>query len=312
MTGRNAVPILVPWLLAVLALGPPASGQDRRGGLRDPEAVDVRPRPMDRIPPGTVIGEAAPKGWTDLILFATPRLGVGDVDEVSQSAASYSRMFLFTILANVRGETVDGRPSYVLDKVAIGIALNIQGRNIIADGEDTFGADLGIIGRHVLAENEKILASDFRQVARTSTMIVFDANMFVRRDQKHRAMVLRHVILASPDTGRVSTFVWLLGPDAGGGYALADKGLQKLPPALREDRVLSVDGRKFTFGIPSADAFALAKIPRGTALGFSEALKAVAATKPFTPQSARRLEAELLARYVPVVGREQVAGKARE
>ena len=300
MTGRRAIPILVTPILAALALGSAAS-----------PAVDVRPRPLDMIPPGTVIGDGAPAGWTDLILFATPRIGVGDVDEVPQSSASYAGMFLFTILANVRAEEGDDRVGYVLDKVAIGTALKIHGRNVIADGENTFGADLGMIGRHVLAENEKILKGDFRQVARTPTMIVIDANAFVLRKQEHRAMVLRHVILVAPTTGKVSTFVWLLALDGKGGHALADKGLQKLPPACREDRVLSVDGQKFTFGIPSADAFALAKIPQGTALGFSEALKAVAATKPFTPQAVRQLEAELQLRYAPVAVRAQDAGKPR-
>ena len=200
----------------------------------------------------------------------------------------------------------------MLDKVAIGMALNINGRNVIADSENTFGADLGIIGRAVLAENEKILKTDFRQVARTLTMLVFDANAFVLRNQKHQPMVIRHVILASPTTGKVSTFVWLLGSDGRGGYALADKGLQKLPPSFLEDRVLSVDGQKFTLGIPANDAFALAKLPQGTSLGFSEALKAVAATKTFTSQTAQRLEAELQARYAPVVARPKPASQVRK
>ena len=39
-------------------------------------------------------------------------------------------------------------------------------------------------------------------------------------------------------------------------------------------------------------------------------LKAVAATKDFTPDVARRLEAELLARYAPVVARTPAADQA--
>ena len=309
MIGRNAVAMLAPWVVAWLAFESPASGQDRPKVAAASRSVDVQPRPMDWITPGTVIGEGAPKGWTDLVLFATPRLGVGDVDDVPRTAASYSNMFLFTILANVRG---DGRDGHALDKVAIGLALNIEGRNVIADGENTFGADLGWIGRKVLAENERLLKEDVRQVARTATMLVFDLNTFVLRDRKHRSMVIRHAILASPSTGKVSTFVWLLGPDGGSGYTLADKGLQKLPPAFREDRVLSVDGQKFTLGLPSPDAFALAKLPQGTSLGFSEALKAVAATRPFTAEAARKLEAELQARYAPVASRPKSAARVRE
>jgi hypothetical protein len=310
MTGRNAIAMLALCVPACLASWPSASGQQERPKAASPSrAVDVQPRPMDWIPPGTVIGDGAPAGWSDLILFATPRLGVGDLDDVPQMAASYSRMFLFTILARVRGDARDG---HLLDKVAIGLALNVEGRNVVADGENTFGADLGLIGRRVMAENEKILKADARQVARTSTMLVFDLTTFVLRGQKHRSMVIRHAILASPGTGKVSTFVWLLEPGGSGGYALADKGLQKLPPAFREDRVLSVDGEKFTLGIPSPDAFALAKIPQGISLGFSDALKAVAATKQFTAESARKLEAELQARYVPVAGKPKPAATVRK
>jgi hypothetical protein len=312
MTGRKAIVMFATWVLAVLALGSPAMGQDRRAVAVASGSVDVRSKPLDWIPPGTVIGEGAPKGWTDLILLATPRIGVGDVNDVPRTAASYSSMFLFTILANVRAERAADQASYVLEKVAIGTALNINGQNVIASSENTFGADLGMIGRRVLSENEKILKGDVRQVARTSTMLVFDANAFVLRNQKHRSMVIRHVILASPTTGQISTFAWLMGSDGGSGYALADKGLQKLPAAFHEDRVLSVDAQRFTLGIPSADAFALAKIPQGTPLGFSEALKSVAATKQFTTQAASQLEAELQARYAPVAARNSVAAKVRK
>ncbi len=309
MTGKSAFATIAPWALALLASGgTPASGQERRASSPAPSrSVDVQSRAMDWIPPGTVIGDQAPKGWSDLVLLATPRIGAGDVNEVPSTAASYSSMFLFTVLANVKGDAGVGN---VLDKVAIGTALVIEGRNVIANSENTYGADLGMIGRRVLAENDKILKGDVRQVARTPTMLVFDANAYVRRDQKHRPMVIRHVVLASPTTGQVSAFVWLMDPNGRDGYALAEKGLQKLPPACREDRVLSVDGQKFTLGIPSSDAFALAKIPQGTALGYSEAMKAVAASRRFTPDAAFKLEAELQARYAPVVGRAQVAAKA--
>jgi hypothetical protein len=299
MIGRKPLAVLAGLMFALWGPVDGLEAQDLPS-----KAVDVEPRPLDWITPGTVIGETAPKGWTDLVLLATPRIGVGDVDDVPRTAASYSRMFLFTILGKVRGSALAG---YSLEKVAIGLALKIDGRNVIADSEHTFGADLGLIGSRVLAENEKILKNDFRQVARTSTMLVFDANAFVLRKQKHQSMVIRHVILASPTTGKLSTFVWLLDPEGPDGYALAEKGLQKLPPNCLEDRVLSVDGQKFTLGIPSNDAFALAKIPQGTALGFSEALKLVAATKAFTAESARRLEAELQARYGPVVARSKAA-----
>ena len=295
MIGRKPSALFAGMMILFGGAVNPLDAQDQPS-----KAVDVEPRPLDWIAPGTVIGESAPKGWTDFLLLASPRIGVGDVESVPRTAASYCKMFLFTMLGKVRGTASTG---YSLEKVAIGLALKIDGRTLVADSEHTFDADLGLIGRAVLSENEKILKNDFRQVARTATMLVFDAKLFVLRAGKHQPMVIRHVVLASPTTGKISTFVWLLGPNSVQGYVLAEKGLQKLPPGLLEDRVLSVDAQKFTLGIPSSDAFALAKIPQGTSLGFSEALKAVAATKVFTPGMAQRLEAELQLRYAAVVAR---------
>ena len=306
MIGRIAVALAV--CCGVAAFASTATAQDRPKPAASNRPVDVQPRPMEAIPPGTVIGDKVPQGWTDLILLAKPRIGLGDVAQAPEMATSYSRMFLFAILARVRGDARDG---YLLDKVAIGLAMNVEGRNVVADAENAAGADLGMIGRRVLAENERILKEDARRVARTATMVVFDHKVFALRGGEHRPMVVRHAILASPTTGKVSTFVWLLGPGAGGGYALAEKGLQKLAPGCVEDRVLSVDAGKFTFGIPSPDAFALAKLPQGIAFGFSEPLKAVAATRTFTAESARELEAELSARYAPAGARPKPPAEAR-
>ena len=96
---------------------------------------------------------------------------------------------------------------------------------------------------------------------------------------------------------------WLLGSDGKGGYALAEPTLQLLPEALREDRVMSVDGRKFTLGVPAADAFALARIPQGTPVKFSPGLATLAAVRKFDAETALRLEAELRARYTPLVAK---------
>jgi len=295
MTGRDRWAMLATLTFAFWGPLDPAGA----GGLGS-VAVDVTPRPLDWIAPGTLIADTAPKGWTDFLLLATPRIGVGKVEDVPRAAVSYSSMFHFAMVAKVRESAPAG---FELEKVGIGLALKIDGRTLVADSENTLGADLGLIGRTVMAENEKVLRDEFRQVARTATMLVFDARVFVLRGGKHQSMVIRHVVLTVPTTGKVSTFVWLLGQDGDRRYFLAEKGLQKLPTGLLEDRVLSVDPEKFTFGIPSSDAFALTKIPQGTSLGFSEALKAVAATTVFTPDLAQRLEAELQIRYAPVVAR---------
>jgi hypothetical protein len=274
-------------------------------------AVDVQSRPLEWIAPGTVIGDTAAQGWTNLVLIATPRIGVGDIQAIPRTAVKYSSMFHFTILANVRSAGREDAPSFYLDKVAIGSALEVNGKNVIATSDQSFGSELGFIGQKILQENENILRNDVRQVLRTRTMLVFDAQGFVLYNKKHARMVMRHVILVSPRDGKVTTFVWLMGADSRGGYALAERALQLLPPNMHEDRVLSVDANKFTLGIPSNDAFALAHIPQGTPIKFTPELSQLAVTRLFTPETATQLEAELQTRYAPILGAAKAKAERR-
>jgi hypothetical protein len=282
----------------------PASHEDQQPAGSAPAPanvpVDLQSRPLDWIPPGTVIGDAAPQGWTNLVLIGTSRLGVGDVEAVPRTAVKYSSMFHFTVLANVRPGRRGNAQAYVLDRVAIGSALEINGKKVIATSDQTFGYDLGFIGSKVMQENENILRTDVRQVVRTPTMMIFDAQGFVRYNHKHARMITRHVVVVSPRDGRLATFVWLMGSDGRGGYALAEPALQMLPPNMHEDRVLSVDANKFTLGIPSNDAFALAHIPQGTAIKYTPELSRLAIVRRFTPETALQLEEELQDRYVPI------------
>ncbi|AGA28844.1 hypothetical protein [Singulisphaera acidiphila] len=309
MNGKILVALLAATLIPGLVF--PTHGAEGNHVLaagsapKSGSAVDVRPRPLAQIPVGTLIGEGegVPKGWTNLVMLAKPRLGVGDVDSVSKTAAQYSGTFLFTILANVGEAKGHDEPSYFLEKVAVGGALEGKGKTVIATSDQTFGNELGFLGKKVFATGERVLANDFRQVARTKTMLVFDAHAYVRYDNKHCRMIIRHVVLVAPKTGRLTTFVWLLGSDGKGGYARAETTLQLLPSSLREDRVMSVDGQKFTLGIPADDAFAVAHIPQGTPIRFSPPLSTLAAVRHFNAESVVQLETELQTRYAPLAAR---------
>jgi len=308
---------IVGLLMAFLATSPAVRSDDERrdeGQGNQPAAwTDVTARRVEMIKPGTEIGDQPPKGWSHIVLLAKPRIGVGDVDAIPKSAIHYGSMFSFTILANVRTESSSeaAQQRYFLERVAIGMTTNVQGRNLIVTSEQTAGADVGFIGRAVMRENDRILSTDIRQVVRTRTMDVLDANAIVLRNNQHRPMVIRHVIVVSPQTGQLTAFVWLLSRDAQDGYALAENVVQMLPPQMHEDRVLSVDSRKFTLGIPSADAFALARLPQGTAVKYSKSLTTLAALRRFTPETALRLEGELQKRYAPLALRVNQPGPVR-
>jgi hypothetical protein len=264
--------------------------------LVDPGKVDLTPRALPRIRPGTVIGDGPPQGWSNLVLFATPSLAAGDVKEIPRVAADYARMFKFTVLANVSKKNPKG-PAY-LDVVGRGFAMTVQGRQVIVDSRNTFGADLGLFGKRVLDENEKILDKDVLQVARTDTMLIFDAQAVMLVNNKHQKMVIRHAIVVVPETAQLSTFVWLLTPQ----YAPAETAMQLLPPNMHEERLLSVKKDKFFLGMPSPDAFALVRIPQGRAVQYTAELRRLAATREFTVAIVRDLESQLrgVAKAAPV------------
>ncbi len=252
--------------------------------------VDVRPQPLEWIEPGTIIGRTAPAGWTDLILLATPRIAQGDLDKIAPTTSDYARMFHLAILADVRPGPPGGRDNFGLEKVGIGLTVDVDGREVVVSTEEARVANLGMIGRRVLHANEEIVRTEFRQVARTRTMVVFDARALILYQGNHAHLVIRHAVLCSPADGSVRTLVWLLGAAREGGYAPAEPALQWLTPALLEDRLLHVDGDKFILGVPSAEAFALVQIPQGTPIPLSPDLASATSTNRFTTETAPQLE----------------------
>ncbi len=266
---------------------PEAPGQT----LMPQEKIDLQKKPLSRIPVGTVIGQQPPKGWSNLVLFAIPTLTPQDERDAPRTATHYAQMFKFTVLANVarRG---DGKAPFYLERVGRGFATTVGGKQVIISGKDTLGADMGLFGRRILDENEKILDEDVRQVVRTATMLIFDAQAVMRRGDDHVNMVVRHAILVDPAIGRLYTLVWLLTRD----YEPAEKAIQLLPDGMRERRLLSVKRDKFSrLGIPERDAFALRQIPQGKPITYTDALKEAACVKTFEEAKVPQIEETLRA-----------------
>jgi hypothetical protein len=266
----------------------PTAIEPQAGGGAAP-FVDVTLRSLERIPVGTVIGREPPRDWTNLILFATPTLTEEDLRDAPKMATHYARMFKLTLLANVAGYKGGGKVTYQLQRLGRGFAIDLNGKETIVDGKNTLGADLGIFGKSILAENEKILDKDVYQVARTATMLVFDAQSTMQSGKEHVKRVMRHAVLADPDTGRVNTFVWLLAKGASG-YVPSEKTIQLLPPNMHEARLLHVLKDKFTLGIPSPDAFALVRIPQGQAIYYTPELQRAATVETFNRDQVFALE----------------------
>jgi hypothetical protein len=294
--------LLLACLILGLALATGCCDQPsgNRSPLPKPQPIDganggstnKRSESLSFIPPGTVIGDQVPSGWTDLVFVLRPRLGKGDVDSVSATVRRFVEMFDMVLLAKVGSEKNGNRTSYTLLRVAGGMAATVDGRKVIVTTQDTQGLRLGLIGPTVLRTSEQHLKS-MPTVGRTATMLVFDSPEVVLRGQQHRNMVVRQAVLVSPSDGKLTSHVWLLDPQAGGKYTLADNLIQQLQPGLREDRVMNVKRAKFSLGFPTKEAVAAVGLPKGKALKPGDDLKRLAAESRYSEADARRLETAL-------------------
>ncbi len=256
----------------------------------EPETIDVQPREMLRIEPGTVITKRVPAGWTDLVLHGVPRVSDGDVEKVSGMLSRLVSLFHLTILAEV-AQNRSQHARYRLDKVGIGLAMKIKGREVIVSTktQDELGANLRLMEQNALSGNEACLDQAL-QVARTRTMVIFDATAIMRLQEENRNVFDRHALLVSPTDGRLATFVWALERDSKGTYHLASGKIRKLPRGLEEDRKLYVDRSRFVLGLPAQEAFALLDLPPGDTITPSAELQEAAESALQTPEDVTRLQ----------------------
>lgn len=245
-------------------------------------------RQMDRIPAGTVFDpadfdRAPPRGFNRLVLFVEGRLASGDVDAAGATVRRYAQLFNLVYLANV-AQQQDGR--FYLDKAAVGFSTKINGRDtvITLDSEERLGANLGFIGRNVFAGNEEAL-KDILQIARTPHAMLIHAPTRMLYQNEHRMMAVRFLIWVSPTDGNLWTMVYQLDPSPNGSLTAVGDAFQVLKAGTIEDRVINVKGDRFTLGIPAADAFAVVRIPQGTAVPFTDELKRLATLKSYDANS---------------------------
>ncbi len=285
MDSRFARLAVVAFVMGHLALGT-ASAQP----AAPVRGVELKPRMLDRIPVGTVIGKESPKGFSHIVLFAIPTLTKED-DAYAPSASYYAQLFKFTILANVGQRGTGKDATFYLDKVARGFATAIDGKETVISSAKTLGATMGLFGRTILEENENILDNDVRQVVRTDTMMIFDGKCVMLYNGEHENMIMRHAVLVDPRSGQLYTFIWLLTK----GYDAAEPAMQALPNGMIEPRLLSVKRDKFTFGIPSKDAFALRQLPQGKAVPYTPELRQAACRGKFAEADVPAIEQTLRA-----------------
>jgi hypothetical protein len=242
------------------------------------------------IPPGTVIGNQAPLGWSHLVIKTHTRPGSGDLSRVDATTAQLASLLFMTTLANVEPEPAPGPRRYYLSRVATGLGTQINGRDVVLspDTQASYGANLGLLSRLVLS-GAYDRQREVRMVARSRTMALYDTPALMLRAGRHRPVVLRYVLLVDPPTGRLDTLVWLIDRDGRGGYQGPSSAIQWLPPGKLEDCRLHVDGHEFVLGVATEKAFASSQIPQGQwQLDFPADIR-VAAGQPFLSAASAQL-----------------------
>jgi hypothetical protein len=202
----------------------------------------------------------------------------------------YSDLFNLVYTASVQ-PTDDGR--YRLAGVSVGFATMIKERYTVITSESAgrLGAGLSLIGSTVLADNEAAL-SGIMLTAQDRCSAVIDAPSVVRLEDRNQKLTVRFYVWVTKADGRLGTAAWLLRPTPRGPEFVEDT-FQFLPPGTVEDRVMHVDKSKFLLGLPTADAFAMASIPRGREFSVTARLKAIGNRPTFDQASLAELTASL-------------------
>lgn len=257
-------------------------------------AFDVTPRRLARIPPGTIIGKEAPKGWSHLLIKSYSRPESGDVKQLSSTADRLTRLLFTAIVADVAEDKGGEGKRHKLAKVAVGLGMRIGDKDTIItpDTQRKLGANLGLLARVVLRTADEKLDA-ITVVARSATAIVFDSPSLLLVDGKHKPIVLRYAVLIDAQSGRLNTLVWALSREAGR-YDGPLGAIQWLPANLTSDSLLHVDGDEFSLGQPTERAFAITTPPKGEKeIAVSDDLKALAARARFSTEAAAELESKL-------------------
>ena len=259
----------------------------------DPSQVDCRVQPLERIRPGTVIGDTPPSGWTHLLMKCHSRLTAGAIDELLAQAKPLSELLFTAMVARVSHRP--GRsPPFRLESIAVGLGTTIDGKDTIitTETQEELGADFGFLARLVLDQGEKKL-DGVLQVARSPTAMIVDTPSILSDKGKHREVILRHAFLLDPDNGGLANLVWRIDLDDRGQYAGVTGPVVHVKPNLVVTCPVHVDGGQIFGGVPLPTAFAVIGLPPGQEIPMPPALRAVAGRRELDVAAFAELEAAL-------------------
>jgi hypothetical protein len=255
------------------------------------------PRPMTVIEAGTVVDDPDRDRWNRIVLLATPRFASGDTADVPESIRQTVTGVTFVILATARptqADSDDGNSGrHVLVEVGIGYSMLVNDRlTVIAPDAKLAGFSLDFMGRQVLGAKQRSLG-DILCVGKHGTAVVFDSPTLMLRGEEHEELIVRHLVRIDPQSGTCSTCAWLVTTTDDDTLEPVDEPLRIIDGGTREERPIHVDGRRFTFGLPTKKAFAVEDLPPGRRVDWSTSLRTAADEGTYSAEALARLVTEL-------------------
>ncbi len=227
---------------------------------------DVAARAPAMISPGTVIGEAAPEGWTHLIIKSLPRVRPTEErnipgHRIARSETIQMSRWMFTaFVANIQPETHGNKTHYQLQAIALGLGTSVDKRDVIITPETAaaHGVKLGWASRTILVRGYETLRHA-TIVVKGPTFAIVDTPVWYRCGKANRLIRFRYALLVDAGSGELTVLVWMLDLEGGCG----DTGTAAvLDPNTIDMAELIPDPSKFNLlGIPTDDGFGVDQLP---------------------------------------------------
>jgi hypothetical protein len=285
------------FLMSVVAAASTVHGEGQVAKL------ELTPRPIDMLPPGTVVADSAPAGWSDLIIKSSSRIEASQQSKVSQHEINFAKMFTTVLVADVtrRAGAAGAGDSHVLSRVAVGCLTSIRNKDTIVSpsSHKKLGADLGFFGGMLLGEickKQQLVTL----VAKSESMAIIDTPVVVYYQKANRPLAFRYVLLLNPQSGELHRLVWLINPT---GQKLQDRVLspvEMLDANHIQEFPLQVDVNEYTLGMPTEKAFGVMDMPKGKErLRVDNRLRQLMGLPTYSPTHFAELERTIVTAIAP-------------
>jgi len=284
--GLLVAAIAVRWLIPKPT--PPAWADD----------YDVTAQVPEAIAPGLVVDDAAPAGWSHLIIKSQPHVKPSEVSRlpsnvlVDRDGLVHRVAWMFTVFtADVVEERHGSHTRYRLRAIGLGLGAKVNGRDTVLTVEtaEQLGQKLDFIQKETLTTGYRI-QKQARVVVHGPSFALVDTPVTFRCGDKNRMIRFRYALLVDPPTGRLDVLVWRIGSEGDQCSDLTRAVL--LNPNTVDNADLIPDLTEFnTLGIPNDLAFGVDGLPpHRLEMSIPAEIRELAGRTRFTPDEAHALE----------------------